>query len=74
MSTPDSSIVIAELVLVKDGDDEEVRLGPCLLWIGDGLVADLVEGIGRIRYELTQKDFFVGVHTNVLMIELSRTQ
>ena len=29
--------------------------------ICDGLDADLVEGIGRIRHELTQKDFYVGV-------------
>ena len=32
-----------------------------LLRICDGLGADLVEGIGRIRYELTQKDFRVEV-------------
>ena len=30
-------------------------------WVCDRLVEDLVEGVGRIRYELTKKDFRVGV-------------
>mmetsp|Transcript_65899 Transcript_65899/g.174744 ORF Transcript_65899/g.174744 Transcript_65899/m.174744 type:complete len:435 (-) Transcript_65899:40-1344(-) len=47
--------------LVRDDFDEEIRLGFDFLWICDGLVANLVKGIGRIRNQLTEKDFFVGV-------------
>ena len=45
--------------LVRDDFDEEVRLGLDLFWIGDGLVSDIVEGIGGIRDELTKKDLLV---------------
>ena len=31
------------------------------LWIGDSLVPDPVEGIGRIRNQLVEKDFLLGV-------------
>merc|ERR1719284_1066076 len=47
--------------LVRNNLDEEIRLGLDLLWIGDGLVPDLVEGIDRIRNQLAEKDFLIGV-------------
>ena len=43
--------------------DVEVGLGLDLLGVRDGLVADLVEGIGRIGDQLTKKDFLVRVET-----------
>merc|ERR1719284_1185027 len=47
--------------LVWDDLDEEVWLRLDLFWVGDGLVPDLVEGIGRIRNQFAEKDFLVGV-------------
>ena len=47
--------------LVRNDLDEEIRLGLDLFRIGDGLVPDLVEGIGRIRNQLAEKDFLIGV-------------
>ena len=47
--------------LVRDDLDEEIWLGLDLFGIGDRLVPDLVEGIGRIRNQLAEKDFLVGV-------------
>ena len=53
MSAPESSIVSVELDL--SGMIKMKKFGRAyLLWIGYGLVADLE----RIRYELTQRDFF----------------
>ena len=47
--------------LVRNNLDEEIRLGLDLFWIGDGLVPDPVEGIGRIQNQLSEKDFLIGV-------------
>ena len=47
--------------VVQDDLDEEIWMGHGLFWIGDTLVTDLVEGIGRIRNQLAEKDVPAGV-------------
>ena len=47
--------------LVGDELDVEVGLGVQDGRVGEGLVADLVEGIGGVGDQLTEEDFFVGV-------------
>ena len=47
--------------LVWDDLDEKVWLGFDFLWVGDRLVADLVQRIGGVGDQLAQEDFLVGV-------------
>ena len=47
--------------LVRDDADEEVRLRLDLLRVRDGLVTDLIQGIGGVGHQLTQEDFLVAV-------------
>ena len=42
-------------------DLDEIGLSIDLLWIVHGLVPDLVEGIEKIRNQLTEKDSLVGI-------------
>ena len=51
---------MVDLVFVWDDRDAEIWLSLDLFWIGDGLVPDLVEGVGRIRNQRAEKDFLVG--------------
>ena len=61
MPIPESSIVTVELILSGMILMKKFGWASIFSRICHGLVADLVGGIGRIRYELTQKDFFVRV-------------
>ena len=60
---PNARILVGDgrIGFVRNDLDEEIRLGLDLFWIGDGLAPDLVEGIGRIRNQLAEKDFLVEV-------------
>ena len=48
-------------VLVRGDADVELRLGLERGRVGQGLVANLVEGIGRVRDDFTQEDLLVGI-------------
>jgi len=48
---------------VRNDLDEEIRLRLDLLRVGDGLVTDLIEGIGGVGDQLTEEDFLVGVES-----------
>jgi len=48
-------------LFVGDDLDEELLLGIELGRISEGLVADLVQGIGGVGDQLSEEDFFVGV-------------
>jgi hypothetical protein len=49
--------------LVGDNSDSELGLGLELLWLGNRLVADLVEGVGGVGNELSEEDLLVGVES-----------
>ena len=48
-------------LLVGDKLDLELRLGVEQRGVGEGVDADLVDGIGRVGDELTEEDLLVGV-------------
>ena len=58
-----ASVAEAEhlLLLVRGDADVEVLLGLEGGGVGEGLVTDLVEGIGRVGDDFTQEDLLVGV-------------
>ena len=39
------------------------QLGLDLVWVGDGLVTDLVQGVRGVGDQLAQKDLLVGVES-----------
>ena len=47
--------------LVWDDVESQLLLGVELGWVGEGLIADLVESIGTVRDQLSKEDLLVGV-------------
>ena len=47
--------------LVWDDLDVEVWLSLQLLWLGDGVVSDLIQGIGGVGNQFSKEDILVGV-------------
>ena len=59
----DTGVADAEdlVILVGDDADEELLLGVEDRGVGEGLVADFVESIGRVGDDFTKEDLLVGV-------------
>jgi hypothetical protein len=50
------------VLLVGDDVDPEILAGLELTRVGEGLISDLVEGIGTVGNQFSQEDLLVGVH------------